>query len=53
MNVCKTDSVRDTTHDAYTMFVLSMIMASVLTVPVIIGTAQAAAMWRILRKSFD
>jgi len=40
----------DTMSDTYTMFVLSMIMASVLAIPVIIGTTQAAAMWRLLKK---
>jgi len=41
----------DILSDTYTMFVLSMIMASVLAIPVIIGVTQAAAMWRLIKKS--
>ncbi|MCL2877005.1 MAG: hypothetical protein FWF12_12200 [Betaproteobacteria bacterium] len=45
MNV-QTDSLSNT----YTMFVLSMIMASVFTIPVIIGATQMTAMWRLMKK---
>jgi len=42
----QTDSLSNT----YTMFVLSMIMASVFTIPVIIGATQMTAMWRLMKK---
>jgi type III secretory pathway component EscT len=48
LNFYKTDD--DTLSDTFTMFVLSMVMASIMAVPVIIGTTQAAMMWRLLKK---
>ncbi|MCL2591226.1 MAG: hypothetical protein FWD67_10230 [Betaproteobacteria bacterium] len=37
--------------DTYTMFVLSMIMASIMAMPAIIGATQTAAVWRLWKKS--
>jgi|GEM_PF-6910102 len=34
----------------FTIYILSMLMASILVVPAIIGTAQTTAMWRLLNK---
>jgi hypothetical protein len=38
-------------NDMFTMFILSMITASALAVPVIIGVTQATAMWRLFKKN--
>ena len=40
----------DFLSDAATMFVLSMVMASVLVAPAVIATAQASEVWRLLKK---
>jgi hypothetical protein len=41
----------DPLNSMFTMFVLSMITASALAIPVIIGATQAAAMWRLFKKA--
>ena len=46
LKVHETDFLSDTA----TMFVLSMVMASVLVVPTIIVATQATAMWRLCKK---
>lgn len=48
LNVCEADT--DILSDVFTMFVLSLVMASVLAIPAVIGTTQAATMWRMLKK---
>jgi len=40
----------DFLRNSATMFVLSMIMASVLVAPVILATTQASTMWRLFKK---
>jgi hypothetical protein len=40
----------DPLNGMFSMFVLSMVMASVLTVPVIIGATQGATIWRLFKK---
>ncbi|MCL2160298.1 MAG: hypothetical protein FWH56_00200 [Betaproteobacteria bacterium] len=44
MNTCEIDTL----GNSYSAFVLSMIMASVLSVPAIITASQMAATWRLL-----
>jgi predicted membrane protein len=41
----------DTLSGTYTLFVLSMVMASFLVAPTIIGTTQALTAWRLLKKA--
>jgi len=36
--------------DMFTVFVWSMVMASILTVPSVIAVAQAATTWRLLKE---
>jgi hypothetical protein len=48
LNAHQTDNVL---NGIFTMFVLSMVMASVIAIPVIIAPAQAATAWRLLKKS--
>jgi hypothetical protein len=40
----------DFLSEAFTMYIFSMLMASILVVPTIIGTAHTTAMWRLLDK---
>ncbi len=40
----------DFLSDTATMFVLSMVMASVLVMPTIIAATHASAMWRLFKK---
>lgn len=40
----------DPLDSMFTMFVLSMVTASVVAIPVIIAATQTTAVWRLLRK---